>query len=245
MSRAERRTVPRLPRLRHVLREAVTDFYFHSWSFLGANLILGAIVMAVIVLSSILPLALLVAALLPLPAAGIMRMATRLLRDYRTDLGDFADVMRRPWPVLGIGLAQLGLTVVLIGDALIAAAWRSWPGTILLVGAGYGLLALWTFALVAWPLIMDPERDAVPIRPRLRLALVVILLHPARIGGFALLMGVVVALSGVLIAPLLTFMVAIVWLAVARWVLPIADRVEGRETMVVEGSEPASAKIRS
>ena len=236
--------MPRLPRLRHVLREAVSDFYFHSWSFLGANVILGVLLLAVIVLSPILPLALLIAALLPLPAAGIMRMATRLLRDYRTDLGDFGDVLRRPWSVLGIGLAQLGLTVVLVGDALIAASWRSWPGTLLLIGAGYGLLALWTVALVAWPLLVDPERDGVPIRLRLRLALVVILLHPARIGGFALLMGAIVVLSGVLVAPLLTFMVAMVWLAVARWVLPIADRVEGRETMVVEGAEPAPAKVR-
>jgi hypothetical protein len=236
--------VPRLPRLRHVLREAVSDFYYHSLSFLGANIALGVLVMAVLVASPMLPLALLIAALLPLPAAGIMRMATRLLRDYRTDLGDFADVLRRPWPVLGIGLAQLGLTVVLVGDALIAAAWRSWPGTILLVGAAYGLLALWTVALVAWPLLLDPERDGVPIRPRLRLALVVILLHPARIGGFALLMGALVVLAGVLVAPLLTFMVALIWLAVARWVLPIADRVEGRETMVVEGAEPASGKGR-
>ena len=240
MSRAERRALPRQPRLRHVLREAISDFYFHSWSFLGANLVLGAMLLAIVALSPILPLALGIGLFLPLPAAGIMRMATRLLRDHRADLGDFADVLRRPWPVLGIGVAQLVVTVVLVGDALIAVSWRSWPGTILLVGAAYGLLALWTVAVVAWPLLLDPERDGLPIRARLRLALVVILLHPVRIGAFALLMGAAVILSTVLIAPLITFTVALVWLAIARWVLPIADRVEGRETAVVETPEPAS-----
>lgn len=226
--------MPPSPRLWHSLREAVSDFYFNSWRFLGANILLGAVLVAFVVASLATPWGLLLAVLLVLPAAGTMRMATRLVRDFHTDLGDFAEVVRRPWPVLGIGLAQLAVTVVLVGDMLIAAAWRSWPGTFLLIGALYALAALWSYAVVAWPLLLDPERDTESVRPRLRLALVVFLVHPVRVGLFALLVGALLLLATVVIMPVLTFAVGLLWLAIARYVLPVADRVEGRATMAAD-----------
>jgi hypothetical protein len=216
------------------LREAVSDFYFNSWRFLGANILLGALIVAFAVASLATPWGLLLVVLLVLPAAGTMRMATRLVRDFHTDLGDFAEVVRRPWPVLGVGLAQLVVTVVLVGDILIAAAWGSWPGTFLLIGALYALVALWTYAVVAWPLLLDPERDAEGVRPRLRLALVVLLVHPVRLGLFALLIGALLALATIVIMPVLTFAVGLLWLAIVRYVLPLADRVEQRPTLLVE-----------
>lgn len=226
--------MPPPPRLWRVLREAISDFYFNSWRFLGANVLIGALVIVVLLASAAHPVGLVLVVLLVLPTMGTMRMATRLVRDYHTDLGDFADAVRRPWPLLGVGLLQLAALVVLVGDILIAAAWRSWAGTLLLVGAGYGLLALWTYALVAWPLLLDPERDGDSVRARLRLALVVILVHPVRIGLFGLLIGGVLAVSTALVAPILTFSVGVAWLAIARFVLPVADRIEGRATMEVE-----------
>jgi len=226
--------VPPQPRLRRVLREAASDFYFHSWQFLGANLVLGALGLGFLIGSLASPWGLPLVVLLVLPTAGIMRMATRLNRDFHTDLGDFAEVVRRPWPILGVGLVQLAITVVLLVDILIAAAWRSWPGTLLLVGALYALLLLWVYALVAWPLLLDPERDADGVRSRLRLALVVLVAYPVRFGLFALLMGALLMLATVAIAPIITFAVGLVWLAIARYVLPVADRIEGRETLVVD-----------
>jgi uncharacterized membrane protein YesL len=217
-----------------VLREATSDFYFNSWRFLGANVLIGALIVGILFASAWHPLGLLLGTLLVLPAIGTMRMATRLFRDFHTDLGDFAESVRRPWPLLGVGLVQLAVIVVLVGDILIAAAWRSWAGTLLLVGAGYGLLALWTYALVAWPLLLDPERDGEPLSARLRLAFIVILVHPVRIGLFGLLVGGVLAISTALVAPILTFAVGVAWLAIARYVLPVADRIEGRATMVVD-----------
>jgi hypothetical protein len=212
----------------------VSDFYFNSWRFLGANILLGALMVAFVVGSLGSPWGLLLVVLLVLPAAGTMRMATRLVRDFHTDLGDFAEVVRHPWPALGVGLAQLAVTVVLVGDILIAAAWRSWPGTFLLIGALYALIALWTYAVVAWPLLLDPERDAEGVRSRLRLALVLFLVHPVRIGLFALLIGALLVLATFVIMPVLTFAVGLLWLAIARYVLPLADRIEGRATMVVD-----------
>lgn len=212
----------------------MSDFYFNSWRFLGANILLGAVLVAFVVASLATPWGLLLAVLLVLPAAGTMRMATRLVRDFHTDLGDFAEIVRRPWPVLGVGLAQLAVIVILVGDILIAAAWRSWPGTFLLIGALYALVALWAYSVVAWPLLLDPERDTEGVRPRLRLALVVFLVHPVRVGLFALLVGALLVLATIVIMPVLTFAVALLWLAIARYVLPVADRIEGRATMVVD-----------
>lgn len=226
--------MPPPPRLGRVLRQALSDFFYNSWRFLGANLLLGTLMVLVVLASVASPLALLGVLLLVPPAAGMMRMATRLIRDGHTDFSDFTEVLRRPWRVLLLGAGQLLITGVLVADVSIAAAWQSWPGTFLVVSAGYGLLVLWTFALVAWPLLLDPERDAEGMRPRLRVALVVLLAYPLRIGLFALLIGVLLLVATVSIAPVITFAVGLAWLAIARYVLPIADRIEGRETLVVD-----------
>ncbi|HUF06429.1 MAG TPA: hypothetical protein VMP86_03460 [Candidatus Binatia bacterium] len=226
--------MPPPPRVGSVLREAAGDFFYNSWRFFGANLLLG-LFMVVVVLGSVgSAWALLGVILLVPPAAGTMRMATRLIRDGHTDFSDFTEVLRRPWPFLAVGAAQLVVTLVLVVDVSIAAAWRSWPGTFLVVSAAYGLLLLWAYALVAWPLLLDPVRDAERVSSRLRLAFVVLLAHPLRIGLFALLMGALLVVATVAIAPIITFAVALAWLAIARYVLPIADRVEGRETLVVD-----------
>jgi hypothetical protein len=180
------------------------------------------------------PVALLaVLALVPV-AAGMMRMATRLIRDGHTDFSDFTEVVRRPWRILALGALQLVVTAVLVADMSIAAAWQSWPGTFLVVSAGYGLLVLWAFALVAWPLLLDPERESDGVRKRLWLAFVVLLAYPMRIALFALLIGALLVFATLAIAPIITFAIGLAWLAIARYVLPIADRVEGRETRVVD-----------
>lgn len=228
--------MPPPPRLRRVLREALGDFFYNSWRFLGANLLLGTFMVLVVLASVASPVALLGVLLLVPPAAGTMRMATRLIRDGHTDFSDFTEMIQRPWRVLWVGAAQLVITGVLVADMSIASGWQSWPGTFLVVSAGYGLLVMWAFALVAWPLLLDPERDSDGVRPRLRLALVVILAYPLRIGLFALLIGVLLLVATVAIAPIITFAVGLAWLAIARYVLPIADRVEGRETLVVDDS---------
>ena len=229
--------MPPPPRLWGALREAASDFYFNSWRFLGANILLGALFVGFAVVSLASPWGLLLVVLFILPAAGIMRMATRLARDFHTDLGDFTEVLRRPWRVLAVGFAQLAVTVVLVGDLLIAAGWRSWAGTFLLIGALYALVALWTYAVVAWPLLLDPERDADGVRSRLRLALVVFLVHPVRIGLFALLIGALLVFATVVIMPVLTFAVGLLWLAIVRYVLPLADRIEQRPTVRLEEAD--------
>ena len=234
MSRAEQRVVPPPPRFGAVIREAASDFYFNGWRFFGGNLVFGGVLLAILWLSLLTPWILLALAILALPAAGIMRMATRVERIGHTDFGDFIQVVRHPLRILVIGGLQALVTTVLVTDVLIGLSWGSWPGTLLFVSALYGIGVLWCYAVVAWPILLDPERDGEPVRGLLRLALVVLLVHPFRLGGLALLAGLLLVLATVLIAPILTFAVSLAWLAVAGYVLPLADRVEGRRTRLVD-----------
>ena len=78
------------------MRDAAVDFYYNGWAFLGANVAFGAVLLAALYGSLYVgPWLLAARGGLVVPAAGTMRMATRLRRDGHTDLGDFAEVLRR------------------------------------------------------------------------------------------------------------------------------------------------------
>lgn len=227
MSRAEPEPPPVPPGLRRAVRNAAIDFYFNGWSFLGANVAIGAVLLSALYAALFVsPWLIGLATLAVLPAAGTMRMATRLRRDGHTDLGDFAEVFRGHWRVLLLGVAQVVIGVVLIVDVAIALAWGSWIGTFLLVGAAYGIALLWAMAVVAWPILLDPVRDAIPIRRRLRLAVLVALHKPRRIAALAVASGVVLLAATVLVAPILTVAVSLTWLTIGGYVLPLADELE-------------------
>jgi uncharacterized membrane protein YesL len=235
VSRAEPEGVAAPPRLRRAIRRAAAGFYDNAWPFLGANVAFGIVLLAAFYGSVLIgPWFLLLFGVAVVPAAGTMRMATRLHRVGHTDLGDFAEVLRGRGRILLLGVAQLAISVVLAVDVAVALAWGSWIGTILLVGAAYGIALLWAVAVVAWPILLDPERDAVPIRARLRLAFLVVLLEPRRVAGLAIVAGIVLLASTVLIAPILTFSMAFVWLMLAGYSLPLADAVQAR----LEPTEP-------
>jgi uncharacterized membrane protein YesL len=235
VSRAEPEVAAAPPRLRRALRRAAVDFYGNAWPFLGANVAIGVVLLTAFYGSIFLgPWLLLLVAVAVVPAAGTMRMATRLHRAGHTDLGDFADVFHGRGRILLLGVAQLVIGAVLAIDVAIALAWGSWLGTILLVSAAYGIAVLWGVAVVAWPILLDPARDTLPIRARLRLAFLVLLLEPRRVAGLALVAALVLGVSTVLIAPILTFSVSFIWLTLAGYALPLADAVEAR----LEPTEP-------
>jgi hypothetical protein len=232
VSRAERVGTPP-PGIGRALRRAGGDIAFNAWTFLGANLIVGVTALAIGYLALLVPAALVLGVLLVLPVAGTMRVAVRLVRDGHTDLGAFAEPLRNPWPMLGLGAAQLAVAAILIVDVLIGLAWGSWAGAILLVGAAYGLIVTWTFAVVAWPILLDPARDADPWRGRLRLALAVLAAHPVRMLGVAIGLGGMLALAALLIMPAVTIAVAAACAVAARIVSPLADRITAPEMAAV------------
>jgi len=223
------------PRLRRAIRAAAVGFFDNAWPFLGANVALGIVLLAAFYGTILIgPWFVLLLAVAVVPAAGTMRMATRLHRVGHTDLGDFAEVFRGHGRILLLGVVQLAIGAVLAVDIAVAFAWGSWIGTILLVGAAYGIAMLWALAVVAWPILLDPSRDAMPIRARLRLAFIVLLIEPRRVAGLAILAGLLLLVSTLLVAPILTFSVALVWLLLAGYALPLADAVAAR----LEPTEP-------
>jgi hypothetical protein len=235
VSRAEPEAVAAPPRLRRAARTAAVDFYYNAWPFLGANVAIGLVLLAAFYGSIFIgPWLLLLVAASVVPAAGTMRMATRLRREGHTDLEDFAEVLHGRGRILLLGVAQLAIGLVLAVDVAIALAWGSWVGTILIVGAAYGIAVLWAIVVIAWPILLDPARDAIPIRARLRLAVLIVLLEPRRVAGLAIVAGLVLLVSTLLIAPVLTFSVSFVWLLVAGYALPLADAVAAR----IENAEP-------
>lgn len=236
MSRAEPRGYPPRPRIGRALRDAAVDLYYHSLAFVIANVVLGALLAAIVYLALLFPPAALLLAMAVLPAAGMMRMAARLHRDLHTDLGDALEVLRAPMPFLAMGAAQVAISAVLVVDVVVALAWGSWAGTVLIVGAAYGLVALWVFSVVAWPLLLDPVRDSMSVRSRLHLAAHILVREPMRLGLLAGLLAGGLLVAGILIVPLGTFAVAAAWLASVRYVLPLADLIEGRPTAELDSA---------
>jgi len=229
--------VRRAPRLRGAVRIAAEDLYYNSLRFLGANLIFGvvAIAIALLAVGGLIFLVLLVV-LAPI-ADGIMRMATEMVRERHTDMDTFFAALRRPWRALALGTAELFVLFVLLIDLLLGASLESAFGAFLAVSALYGLFVLWLYATLAWPIVLDPAREGMALTGRLRLAALLMLAFPLRMAALALLLAVVAALSTLSVAPILTISVAFVCLVAAHYVLPAADRMEGRRASANEPEE--------
>ena len=233
MSRAEpagpaRPRLPAAPTLRASLRRAAQDLYANSWRFLGANLILGVVLLAVALVSVGAPIGVLGLVLAAPPAAGIMRMAVRLHREEHADLDDFIEAIRSPWRALVLGGVQLLVLLVLLVDVMLGGVIGGMLGAVLSVSALYGVLIWWIYALVLWPLLEDPLRADMRLRARLRLAALVLVAFPLRMLAAGLLLGALMLASAVSVVPMVSIAVAFAWLVAAHLVLPLADRIERR-----------------
>ena len=239
MSRAERRALPPAPRLGRVLRTAAEDLYYHGVRLIAANLVwgIGAVLTAFALTRS--PFGL-VALLMMVPlTAGLMGMATALVRERSVVMSDFIRPIRaRFWRVLALGAAQLALTFIAGFDLVLGLQIGGIIGIVMAVVAFYTGVALWVLAWTIWPIVTDPERRGEPVRSCVRLGALLVLAHPVRIGLMALLLAAITLVSTILAAAIITFAAAFLALVAAHFVLPSADRLEGRETMIVEGSEP-------
>ncbi len=232
-SRAEAPSSPaqvtRLPRLGTVVRAALSDYYFNSMRLVAANLVWGlalALILLVGLASPLLSLALL--PLLALPTAGVFRLAARIVRvEPGGGLHDIAWPYQHAtgrWLVVGVTVVAAGL--MLATNVLVGLAGGEPAGWAIATLAGWGLVILWCGALVAWPLLVDPERSEMSLAEGLRLAGGLLLAYPLRFAGLGLAMAVVTAVSFVLTAAILTISVSFVALVACRSVYPAADRLE-------------------
>ena len=126
---------------------------------------------------------------------------------------------------LGVGTVVVG--GVLVTNLLTGLASAEPIGWILATLAGWGLIAWWTWLVIAWPLVVDPARAGRPLGDRLRLAATLALDRPGRFGALGLLVAVIVVVSTILTAALLTISVAFVALIASHAVYPLADQLDG------------------
>ena len=217
------------------IRAALSDFFFNSWRLVPANAIWGVGLLAIVVLVfTYLPAVPLALGLLAFPTAGIFRLAAQIARDQPVAFSDSLDAWRRfLGPVVLMGVVVGVGTSVLLFNMIFGFSSSDPIGWLFATLALWGFLALWAVALAFWPLLLDPLRVGEPLAARLRLAVTVIIVSPGRYLALMLLAWVFLLVSTILLAALLTISVAIVALVFSRYVLPIADRIESRATLMV------------
>lgn len=230
-SRADPVALPPAPRLSGALRTALTDFYFNSGRLVPANAAWGLAALGIGFALLAWPLVgLLLAPLLAVPTAGVFRVAARVVRtepdvSWRDAFAAWRDL---GGPALGLGAVAVAVAVILGSNLVVGLAQADPVGWVMATFAGWGLVVLWCGAIAAWPILVDPARERQPVRQRLRLAALLVLAFPVRFAALGLAVGLVVVVSALLTAVLLTVGVAYVALVAGRFVLPAADRLEAR-----------------
>ncbi len=213
------------------LRRAAVDFYYQSIRLVPANVVWGVILVALgwAAIGFGIWVAILGAPLLGPPLAGIYRLAGLVTRGRHVVLTDAFGAARELFvpslllaAAVGWGLGLLALNVAVGINASSPLGWAF--ATV----AGWGAVALLMYAVVAWPLLADPARAEEPALERARLAGYVVLAAPFRIFGLAVIVVVLVLVSTIVFAALVTISVAYVALVSCRVILPDADRLVER-----------------
>jgi hypothetical protein len=218
------------PGLGSAFRAAASDIYYQSIRLVPANLIWGAGFVAVLAIAAWLSpnLALVVTPLLAVPYAGIVRLATQIVRGEDVVLSDFATAVRAyAVPAVAAG-AVIELASVVFASNLVSGVAEGSPAALAFATlAAWGLAAAWILGLAFWPLLVDPAR-ATPPGDRARLVAFVVLAQPGRFAIMGIALAAVALVSAVAFPALLSVSVAFIALVSARVVLPAADRLEAR-----------------
>ncbi len=224
--------LPDPPRLGGAMREAAFDLYYNSWRMVPANIVWGVLFVAVILLGGLWLPFLVLLAVLAVPFAGIVRMAAGVARGAGTSFSDFTTGMRRfLWPALATGAVATLLAIAFGVNVVLGLQLGGLFGWFLSAMALYGEIGLAMTLVAFWPILVDPLREELPVRRRLWLALLVNLARPVRMFFLTALLTALLVASTVLFAAVVTVSVAYVSLVAARYVLPAADRLEGRPTV--------------
>ena len=219
------------PRLGAAFRKAGQDFYFNSWRLVPANLVWAGVLGAVVVGAIFwLPAALLVA-VVAVPLAGIHRMAALIARDDGASFSDFLDGMRRrAGAALAAGVAATILAIVFSSNVILGLQFDNPFGWFLSATAAYADVALAMVLVAFWPILVDPRREHLPLRRAIVLAGLVCLARPGRMFLLTLLIGAILLAATAILPAIALVGVVYVSLVATRYVLPLADRVEGRTT---------------
>lgn len=219
---------PARPGLLRSLRAAGSDFYYNSVRLVGLNLVWALCVAVVYLISLASPLAGIAGAvLLALPTAGIFRVAALIVRREPASLSDGLAAPRRFLvPALAGGAVLTGAMVVFLVDLGSGMATDDVVGIAFATMAGWGLIIAAIVACCWWPLLVDPRDPDRGGRASLRLACYVVIAHPLRAAGLAVVLGAILIVSTVLLAALFTVALSFCALVACHYVLPAADRME-------------------
>lgn len=212
--------------VRAALRQALRDMYEQSWRLVILNSALSAAVLAVLVLASYAPVALVLGVGVGPLVAALMHCAVSLVREQDLRLGCAVEGVRLHW-LRGLQLAALVGVVVLAGIVAVRAYGSSGALALPLAFVAAYLLALFlVFQLLLWPLAVA-ERDR-SLRDVLADAGVALLRRPRPAVGLAFVLLVINALgAAAAVLPLLTMTVAYSFVAAARFALS-PQLAEGR-----------------
>jgi uncharacterized membrane protein YesL len=236
--------LPAAPTIRGAIRAAAQNAYFHSWRLLPANVVWAVVAIGLATAVLITPAAILLLPLLALPTAGIFRVTTRIARGQAVSFWDAVDAWRTDvGRTLVFGSALALMTGVLGFNVLTGLASASALGWAMATLAAWGLVAAWLVAWIGWPLLVDPERADLPFSDRIRLAGLLVLAHPLRIGALGAVLAIFLVLSAIAIVALVTISVAFAALVASQYALPAADRFEahlaGQVASRPSGTSPA------
>jgi uncharacterized membrane protein YesL len=217
------------PTLPGALKAAGIDFYYNSVRLVALNLVWGIALIVVLLLAPVWPLgAFVLATLLALPVAGMFRVAALIARREGASFRDGIDAWRRYFaPSLVAGGTILLVVGVLTVDLVVGLQSGELVWLALGTMAFWGLVVAMLLVVCWWPLLVDPSRE-IGGRKAFRLASYLVLAHPVRIAVLALLLGVVLVVSTVAFAALVTISLSFVALAACHYVLPAADRLEAQ-----------------
>jgi hypothetical protein len=178
--------------------------------------------------------AILLLAVLAVPVAGMFRMAALATRGDSVGFSDFLMGMRRfAVPALAVGVASTIVFAIFTANILLGLNQASILGGVFALLALYANVALAMYLVTAWPILVDPLHETMSVRARLRLAFYVLITRLGRLLGLTLVILAILIVSTILFAALLTISVAYTSLVATRYVLPAADRFEGRATVAI------------
>jgi hypothetical protein len=225
---AEPAALPVAPTLRGAIRAAAVDFYYNSWRLVPAN-VLWALGLGVLYVAFLFwPFgALLLLPLLALPTVGLYRMAALIVRGESVSFWDGVGAWRAfLLPALGAGVAIVLASTIFTVNLFGGLASADFVGWAFATFAGWGLVVTALLTVAFWPLLVDPRRGGWGARGALRLAGYLVVAHPVRLFALAVATAILLAVSTVAFAALVTISVALAALFGTHFVLPAADRLE-------------------
>ena len=223
--------IPRAPTIGGAFGAGGSDLFYNSWRVVPANLIVGVglvVVLWVWAIAGALAAAV-VSVPLAIPIAGLFRLGAMATRGRDVNLSDVLDPARaEALPILLTGAAFAGGLLVLgtnLVGGLLVGGMVAWA---IATAAFWGLAILVALGFALWPIAVDPERAGMAWRARVRLAGLLVLAHPGRMGALSILLVILLAISTVIVAAVLTVSIGFSALVACRYVLPAADRLEAR-----------------